>query len=66
MKPDIFRTLHMSGSDLFWNRGILRTLSKINNEVFYSEPLSLAYLDFWYIQNLSIFWTQDIENTEKP
>ena len=28
-----------------WHRGIFRTLSNIYDEVFYSEPLSLAYLD---------------------
>ena len=36
----------------------------IYDEVFYSEPLGIAYLDSWYIQNLSIFRTQDIQNTE--
>ena len=28
------------------------------------EPLSIAYLDSWYIQNLSIFRTQDIQYWE--
>ena len=43
---------------------IFRTLSYIYDEVFYSEPLSMAYLDSWYIQNLSTVRTEDIQNTE--
>ena len=50
--------------DIFWNRGIFRTLSNIYDEVFYSEPLGIAYLDSWYIQNFSILRTQDIQNNE--
>ena len=32
--------------------------------MFNSKPLIIAYLDSWYIQNLSTFRTQDIQNTE--
>ena len=36
----------------------------IYDEVFYSEPfITLPYLDSWYIQNLSIFRTYNIQNT---
>ena len=39
----------------------------IYDEVFYSEPfVTITYLEFWYIQNLSIFRTQDIQNTVNP
>ena len=37
----------------------------IYDEVFYSKPsVTITYLDFWYIQNLSIFRTQDIRYRE--
>ena len=36
----------------------------IYNEVFYSEPYAnITFLDSWYIQNFSIFRTQDIQDT---
>ena len=56
--PNMFRTLACFETDIF------RTLSNIYGEVFYSEHLSRAYLDSRYIQNLSIFRTQEfhIEN----
>ena len=38
-----------------------RTLLNICDTVFYSLPFSIAHLDSWYIQNLSIFRTQDTE-----
>ena len=58
--------------------GILRTLPNIYDvmlffiepwhiydEVFYSEPfVNITYLDFWYIQNLIMFTTQDIRYRE--
>ena len=33
------------------------------DEVFYSEPLTRAHLESWYIQNLSMVRTLDIQNT---
>ena len=49
---------------IYWNRGISRTLPNNYDEKLYLEPfVTIAYLDFWYIQNLSIFRTQDIQNT---
>ena len=62
MKPD--RTLIYSESCLFWNCGIFRTLSNVYDEAFYSELLSIAYLDSWCIQNFSIFRTQNIQYWE--
>ena len=39
----------------------------ICDEVFYSEPfVTIPYLDFWDIQNLSKFRTEDIQNTLNP
>ena len=38
--------------------------SSVYSELFYSEPfVTIEYLDYWYIQNLNIFKTQDIQNT---
>ena len=55
---------HIQNPHIFWNHGISRTLSSTYDEKLYSEPfVTIAYLDFWYIQNLSIFRTQDIQNT---
>ena len=55
---------HFQNHRIFWNRGISRILSNTYDEKFYSEPfVTIAYLDFWYIQNLNIFRTQDIQNT---
>ena len=63
MKPDIFRK-HIQDPGIFWNFGIFRTLSNIYNEVLYSEPSNIAYLESWFIQNLSIFRTQDVQYWE--
>ena len=42
----------------------LLLLSSMYVEVFYWEPyVTIAYLYSWYIQNLSMFRTQDIEIT---
>ena len=55
---------HIQNHRIFWNRGISRILSNTYDEKFYSEPfVTIAYLDFWYSQNLNIFRTQDIQNT---
>ena len=43
---------------------IFRTLSNIYKEIFYSEPLSKAYIDSQCTQDLSIFRTQDIQYWE--
>ena len=37
--------------------------ANIYDEMLHSEPfVTIAYLDSWYIQNLNIFRTQDIQN----
>ena len=60
----INETWHILDPSISSNRGTFRTLSNIYDEVFYSEPfVTMAYLDSWYIQNLSIFRTQDTQNT---
>ena len=51
MKPDIIRTLMYSDSNIY-------------DEVFFSKLLSIAYLNSWYIQNLSIIGTRDIRYWE--
>ena len=51
MKPDIIRTLMYSDSNIY-------------DEVFFSKLLSIAYLNSWYIQNLSIIRTRDIRYWE--
>ena len=61
MKPDIFRILIYSYPG---NCGIFRTLSSVNDKIFNSKPLSIAYLDCWYIQNLRLFRTQGIQYRE--
>ena len=54
MKSDIFRTLVYSEPWHILKPWYIQNLWNILDEVFYSEPLSIAYLDYWYIQNFSI------------
>ena len=58
INPDIFRTL------VYFRILTFRTLSNIYDEVFYLELfVTIAYLDSWYVRNLSMIRTQGIQNT---
>ena len=58
MKPDIFKTI------TFFETVVYSEPSQIYTMKYFIQNLSIAYLDSWYTENLSISRTQDIQNTE--
>ena len=61
---DIFRTLIYSDPRHILKPRYIQNPVNIYSELIYAEPfVTMVYLDSWYIQNLSKFRIQDIQNT---
>ena len=66
----MFRNLIYSKPEEYWEPSPASTMKRFFNkpcniygEVFYSEPfVTKTYFDIWYIQNISMFRTQGIQD----